>query len=97
MTAVFFSVVSGLVTALVCMYYAGKKWKKGMVEKHKQELAKAGLVYDTPQTPTRSDPDLGLERNVCYGKHSHTSTKGELDFELEGTVCSGKHSPHHEM
>ena len=66
-TAVFFSVVGGLVAALV-MYCAGKRRRRG---KGDQELAEMAPMYDTPLSFTRSIPDMELKENVSYGnKHN---------------------------
>ena len=63
MTAMCFTVVGGLLIALI-MFFAGKRRRR----RGSQELTETAPVYEVPHFSTRSNPDMELKENVCYGK-----------------------------
>ena len=78
MTVVFFSVMSGLVTALVmsCAVKRGKR--KGRLEDGRNEVEEKGPIYDAPRGATGTKEVLALRENVCYNTTSIT-TSSKLD------------------
>ena len=63
-SAVFFSMVSGVVTALI-MCCAGKR-KRRRRRRHDEQLAETGPVYEIPHYPAKNNLDMKVKENVCY-------------------------------
>ena len=75
LTTVLFSVVSGLITALV-MYCAGKRKKwRGKSDDVKNKVAKIGPVYDAPRQVVETKHEMALRNNICYITTGTTSNK----------------------
>ena len=63
LTTVIFSVVSSLVTALI-MFCAGKRRRR---RRCNEELVETRPIYEIPHFPTKSNAEMELKENVCYG------------------------------
>ena len=70
-TAVFCSLVGGLLTTLA--FYVRNRRRR---TKFSPELAETGPLYDIPHSSTRSNPEVELNENVCYGKESNQHHHG---------------------